>query len=300
MMPFVEYLKAAGIAPITLVSCGESIAIQGNGQRYDSGSLWTDARYRRRIVCRATEQFRREVVGHDGVEQQQALKQQALRQRALAALDLAATHYRMRLTPHDVIVGRATQMSLQLDHCLEEMAACGTLKLFHSEYARCRKLNLNRGAGYMNFVTAQRRFRFALIARLVGLHQTTDRGLIEKVLGMNTLCKQYWYRVVEGTNKVGVRHQVTMSVQPTEAEVFAVLKSHLQGTPFQIMIIDDGNSCDMFVSQEEQQAKTAPRNECATELFLAHHNADHPRSIRHRPAIHGPAVIFDEIVLPTN
>ncbi len=61
------------------------------------------------------------------------------------------------------------------------------MKYFHQQYAVRRIERATHGSGFMNFATAQRRFRSAIIARLVGAESAiSDSGLIAKVLDGKT------------------------------------------------------------------------------------------------------------------
>ena len=168
-MSHFDYLKAAKIAPIVIVTREESgiTSLIGQGHKYDDQSLWVDARYRIRIINLAMR-----IAGR-----------KAQREEVVAALNQAAKRYNVSLMPHLITIARAMRLSTQLDKILDEMKSNGTLKHFHQEYARRRALRLEHGSGFMNFATAQRRFRSAIIARLVGADsQISDSGLIDSVL----------------------------------------------------------------------------------------------------------------------
>jgi hypothetical protein len=168
-MSHFAYLKAANIAPIIIETREETgtTYIFGNSQRYDDQTLWVDARYRGRII-----RYANRVAGP-----------KPSRERMIAALNEAAKTYRQKLTPHLIVIARAARLSKQLDDTLEQMRANGMLKFFHQEYAKHRRERIERGVGYMNFATAQRRLRNAIIARLVGDRESvSDSGLIELVL----------------------------------------------------------------------------------------------------------------------
>ena len=172
-MSHFDYLKAAKIAPIIIATREESghTTLIGRGHVYDDQSIWVDARYRLRIINLAMR-----IAGR-----------KAQRETVVAALNEAAQRYGMTLTPHLITIARAMRLSDQLDKILDEMKANGTLKHFHQEYARRRAERGALGSGYMNFATAQRRFRSAIIARLVGAESPlSDSRLIDSVLGGKT------------------------------------------------------------------------------------------------------------------
>jgi hypothetical protein len=171
-MSHFDYLKAAKIAPIMIVTREESgiTNLIGRGHAYDDQSLWVDARYRVRVINLAMR-----IAG-----------QKPQRETVVAALNQAAKRYNVSLTPHLITIARAMRLSTQLDKILEEMKTNGTLKYFHQEYARRRALRLEQGSGFMNFATAQRRFRSAIIARLVGAETLSDSRLIDSVLAGKT------------------------------------------------------------------------------------------------------------------
>jgi hypothetical protein len=166
LMSHFDYLKAAKIAPIMIVTREESgiTNLIGRGHAYDDQSLWVDARYRVRVINLAMR-----IAG-----------QKPQRETVVAALNQAAKRYNVSLTPHLITIARAMRLSTQLDKILEEMKTNGTLKYFHQEYARRRALRLEQGSGFMNFATAQRRFRSAIIARLVGAETLSDSRLIDR------------------------------------------------------------------------------------------------------------------------
>lgn len=138
----------------------------GRGNNFDDQSLWVDARYRIRVINQAMR-----IAG-----------KKAQREEVVAALNQAAKRYNVTLTPHLITIARAMRLSTQLDKILEDMKANGTLKHFHQEYAKRRQHRCTLGAGFMNFTTAQRRFRSAIIVRLVGAEPFSDSGLVELVL----------------------------------------------------------------------------------------------------------------------
>jgi hypothetical protein len=163
-----DYLKAAKIAPIMIETREESgiTRLIGQGQKFDDESVWVDARLRLKIIKLAMR-----IAGHN-----------AQRETVVAALNEAAKRYNTKLTPHLITIARAARLSEQLNKILCEMKHNGQLKHFHREYARKRVERAELGAGFMNFATAERRFRSAIIARLVGNVPVTDSGLIERVL----------------------------------------------------------------------------------------------------------------------
>lgn len=168
-MSHFDYLKAAKIAPIIIATREESghTTLIGRGHTYDDQSIWVDARCRTKVINMAMR-----IAGKT-----------AQRETIVAALNVAAKHYGVSLTPHLITIARAMRLSEQLDKTLEEMRAIGTLKYFHQEYARRRA----ERKGFMNFATAQRRFRSAIIARLVGAEShLSDSRLIDSVLGGKT------------------------------------------------------------------------------------------------------------------
>ena len=168
-MSHFDYLKAAKIAPIIIETREESgqTTLIGRGHKYDDQSLWVDERCRIKVINMA-----KRIAGPN-----------AQREAVVAALNAAAKHYGVSLTPHLVTIARAMRLSDQLDKILGEMRSNGTLKYFHQEYARRRA----ERSGFMNFATAQRRFRSAIIARLVGADSPiADSGLIDRVLGGKT------------------------------------------------------------------------------------------------------------------
>ena len=163
------YLKAANISPIIIETREETgvTFIFGNGQCFDDQTLWVDARYRGKVIRHANR-----VAGP-----------RPSRERMIAALNDAAKTYQVKLTPHLIVIARAARLSKQLDKILVKMKANGTLKLFHQEYTKRRRERAEQGVGYMNFVTAQRRFRNEIIGRLVGSNESvSDSGLIDLVL----------------------------------------------------------------------------------------------------------------------
>lgn len=167
-MSHFDYLKAAKIAPIIIETREESgkTRLVGRGNKHDDEAVWVDARYRLKIIKLAAR-----IAGPD-----------AQRETVVAALNQAAKRYNVTLTPHLITIARAMRLSTQLDKILEDMKANGTLKHFHQEYAKRRQHRCTLGAGFMNFTTAQRRFRSAIIARLVGAEPFSDSGLVELVL----------------------------------------------------------------------------------------------------------------------
>lgn len=167
-MSHFHYLKAAKIAPIIIETREESgiTSLIGRGQQHNDQCLWVDARFRIKLIKLATR-----IAGKN-----------PNREQVVAALNDAAKRYNVKLTPHLITIARAMRMSDQLDKILDEMKANGMLKYFHQEYARRRELRASHGVGFMNFATAQRRFRSAIIARLVGNNPAIDSGLIERVL----------------------------------------------------------------------------------------------------------------------
>lgn len=172
-MSHFDYLKAAKIAPIIIETREESghTTLIGRGHKCDDQSLWVDARYRIRVINLATR-----IAG-----------KKAQRETVVAALNDAAKRYGVTLTPHLITIARAMRLSDQLDKILDEMKTNGMLKHFHQEYARRRAMRLERGSGFMNFATAQRRFRSAIIARLVGADsKISDLSLIDSVLAGKT------------------------------------------------------------------------------------------------------------------
>lgn len=138
----------------------------GRGHKFDDQALWVDAKYRTKIIRMAMR-----IAGDN-----------AQREQVVSALNDAAKYYGVKLTPHLITIARAARMSEQLDRILDEMRANGMLKYFHQEYAKQRLKRAERGAGFMNFSAAQRRFRNAIIARLVGNRPAIDSGMITRVL----------------------------------------------------------------------------------------------------------------------
>jgi hypothetical protein len=164
-----DYLKAANIAPIKIETREETgfTILVGRGQMYDDQSVWVDARHRGRLIRRAT----------------RMAGEHADRESVIAALNEAAKFYNVKLSAHLIVIARAMRLSQQLDNVLAEMKTNGTLKFFHQEYAKLRRERGEMGLGFMNFATAQRRFRNAIIARLVSdSSQVTDSRLITRVL----------------------------------------------------------------------------------------------------------------------
>lgn len=167
-MGHIDYLKAAKVAPIVIETREETgiTTLIGRGHKFDDQSLWVDARYRTKVIKMAMRNAGRE----------------AQREQVITALNDAAKRYGVKLTPHLITIARAARLSEQLDRVLEEMKANGMLKYFHQEYARQRRERAERGAGFMNFATAQRRFRSAIITRLVGERPAIDSGMVARVL----------------------------------------------------------------------------------------------------------------------
>jgi hypothetical protein len=158
-MPY-AYLRAAGIAPINII--GKNIC--GAGNRFDENTVWVEARYRRRIVQFAGDKIRRA-----GMTPQQAL-------------EAASMAYGIRLVPHATVMKRVDLLSQRLDTTMKELARNGVLQFFHREYARHRREQIARGLGFMSFTNARKRFRAAVIQRLVGLHDyAVDANLLSQV-----------------------------------------------------------------------------------------------------------------------
>ena len=167
-MSHFDYLKAANVAPIIIETREETgiTTLIGRGHKYDDESVWVDAKYRIKVIKLAMR-----IAGRS-----------SNRETVVSALNIAAKRYGVTLTPHLITLARAARLSEQLDGVLREMKANGQLKHFHQEYARHRIERAKRGAGFMNFATANRRFRSAIIARLVGNRPAIDNGLIRGVL----------------------------------------------------------------------------------------------------------------------
>lgn len=163
-----DYLKAANIAPIMIETREESgiTRLIGQGRKFDDESVWVDAKLRTKIINLAMR-----IAGRG-----------SNRETVIAALNIAAHRYNAKLTPHLITLARAARLSEQLDKILDEMKRNGQLKHFHKAYAQKRIERAKHGAGFMNFATAERRFRNAIIARLVGNVSVSDSGLIEQVL----------------------------------------------------------------------------------------------------------------------
>jgi hypothetical protein len=86
---------------------------------------------------------------------------------ATAALSTAAVRNGLHLTPHDRVMERAAQAARRLDAALTNAEENGTLRLFNSEYRDRRKQAAQQGKGFMSYAAARRRFRSAIIRRLI-------------------------------------------------------------------------------------------------------------------------------------
>jgi hypothetical protein len=97
----------------------------------------------------------------------------------LDGLFRAATKHSVHLTPHEVVIARATKAAARLDASLRAAATGGRLKEFHAEYRRRRVEASANGKPFMSFTMAERRFRRAIVARLLSDGVAAD--LFDKV-----------------------------------------------------------------------------------------------------------------------
>jgi hypothetical protein len=88
-------------------------------------------------------------------------------QGAVDALFRAAASKSIHLSTHDGVIKRATAAAARLDSSLAAAAAGGRLKQFHGEYRRRRIAASTNGKSFMSFTTAKRRFRRAIVSRLL-------------------------------------------------------------------------------------------------------------------------------------
>jgi hypothetical protein len=88
-------------------------------------------------------------------------------QAALDALFRAAAKHSVHLSPHEAVIARATKASARLDANLKAAATGGRLKQFHAEYRRRRVEASANGKPFMSFTKAERRFRRAIVVRLL-------------------------------------------------------------------------------------------------------------------------------------
>jgi hypothetical protein len=80
------------------------------------------------------------------------------------------------MTPHRLVIERAGRAARRLDELLQTPAMRQCRREFNAEYQSRRLAALARGQGFMTYVAAYKRFRRAVIRRLMspGAVQGTD------------------------------------------------------------------------------------------------------------------------------
>jgi hypothetical protein len=97
------------------------------------------------------------------------------------ALQYAAHAFNQTLTPHVVLVSRATKQAKDLEAALREMSKSGQLEAFHHEYKRQRQTAKREGKGFVSYNVAIRRLRKSLIRRLIERVPIRSPGLFNEV-----------------------------------------------------------------------------------------------------------------------
>jgi hypothetical protein len=97
------------------------------------------------------------------------------------ALQVAASNQKQTLTPHLVLMSRATKCANDLQAALRDMAKSGRLEAFHREYKRRRQDAKRNGRGFASYNAAMRRLRRSLIRRLTERVPVWAPGLFEEV-----------------------------------------------------------------------------------------------------------------------
>jgi hypothetical protein len=144
-----EYLVASGAVPITVTTTGTirtgTVTGKGRGARW-----WVSASMAVPVASAA-----RRLAGPapDASE-------------AIEAVTRSASLLRASLTPDDVAVERAAASMMRLDSMFEAMRASGQLREFNRAYKIRRAAALAAGHGFMNYSTALRRLKFALVPML--------------------------------------------------------------------------------------------------------------------------------------
>jgi hypothetical protein len=100
---------------------------------------------------------------------------------ALAALGSAARLQDVHMTPHGIVIERASRAAGRVDDMLRSPAMQTRLRLFNQEYKSRRLFALSRGQGFITYVAACRRLRQALIRRLVTAGTVEVREIFDEV-----------------------------------------------------------------------------------------------------------------------
>lgn len=104
------------------------------------------------------------------------------------ALHDAAASRKSGLTPHLVIMSRATMLAKKLRQKMEHMRITGQLREFNAEYRRRRIAAEERGVGIMPYSTAMTRLRKAIIVALVGRREIAQmQSIFESVFNEQPL-----------------------------------------------------------------------------------------------------------------
>ena len=126
--PALDYLRASGVVPISIVGG----LIQWPGTYGGAATYWTSRAVAKPIVRRA-----REIMGAADLT-------------ATAALHQAALELQQTLTLHDNAIERAALASQQLDLYMASMQGIGILKMFNAEFKRRRVAASASGERFIN------------------------------------------------------------------------------------------------------------------------------------------------------
>jgi hypothetical protein len=153
-----DYLAAAGIVKICVVRNADGT--WGLRIAHDIGSHGEDVVHAFWVADKAAAN----AVVHSAVS---VAGVEPTEKATLDALFRAAAKQSVRLSPHDAVIARATTAAARLDASLDAASAEGGLKRFHGEYRRRRVEAAAKGQSFMSFARAQRRFRRAIVVRLL-------------------------------------------------------------------------------------------------------------------------------------
>jgi hypothetical protein len=148
-----EYLDAANAAPICILWRDPGYGYAVGWSRVESASSvhWVN----RKLAVKVARYARRTA----GAKPDKAT--------AELALQCAASHYGVRLTPHLIAVSRAKIAAAKLTFFLDAIQASGGLADFNRAYKRKRMAATARGEGFMGYKTAMMRLRRAVIVMLI-------------------------------------------------------------------------------------------------------------------------------------